>query len=194
MKIVIIKYNAGNVLSVQLALQRLGYRAEISDDLRKIGRADRVIFPGVGQASAAMAYLKLKGLDSLLAKLTQPVLGICLGLQLLCRHSQEEETEAIGVYQAEVKRFPPVGKVPHMGWNSVSGLQGTLFNEIPENSYFYFVHSYYVPLAAETTASCSYLVPFSAAMQKDNFFGVQFHPEKSADVGAQLLRNFIELE
>ena len=194
MKIVIIKYNAGNVLSVQLALKRLGYRAEITDDLQAISRADRVIFPGVGQASAAMAYLKLKGLDSLLAKLTQPVLGICLGLQLLCRHSQEEETEAIGVYRAEVKRFPPVGKVPHMGWNSVSGLQGTLFNEIPENSYFYFVHSYYVPLAAETTARCSYLLPFSAAMQKDNFFGVQFHPEKSADVGAQLLRNFIELE
>jgi glutamine amidotransferase len=199
MHIVIIKYNAGNIQSVDYALRRLGVTAEITDDHGRIRSADKVIFPGVGEASTTMNYLKDKELDRLIPTLTQPVLGICLGLQLMCMHSEEGDTPCLGIFNEQVKRFPagsPAGtryKVPHMGWNTVSNLSGPLFRDVPEQSFFYFVHSYYADKGPETAAICHYPDPFSAALQRNNFFATQFHPEKSGQPGALILKNFIAL-
>ncbi len=193
MNIAIVKYNAGNIMSVQYALSRLGYEAVVTGDPDEIRRAGRVIFPGVGEASSTMAYLRENGLDRLLAGLEQPVLGICLGQQLMCSHSTEGDTGCIGIFDIDVRKFEPVLKVPHMGWNSLSRTRGKLFKGIPENSYVYFVHSYYVPLCEDTAAECDYILPFSAALEKDNFFATQFHPEKSGEIGQKILENFIRL-
>ena len=191
--IAIIKYNAGNIRSVQNALNRLGYKSVITDDPDAILSADKVIFPGVGEASSAMKYLREKGLDKVLWSVKKPMLGICLGLQLMCDHSEEGDTKCLGIFNAVVKKFPPLDKVPHMGWNNFTNIKGTLFNHIELENDVYFVHGYYAELSDETVATCNYIQPFSAAMQKDNFYATQFHPEKSADVGAQLLKNFLEL-
>jgi len=193
MKIAVIKYNAGNIRSVSFALDRLGIKAEITDDFDFIRNADKVIFPGVGEAGSTMKYLKSKDLDSLLTELKQPVLGICLGQQLMCSRSEEGNTECIGIFDVPVLKFPPLSKVPHMGWNSLIGVNGDLFRGIQPDSYVYFVHSYYVPLCDFTAAACNYITKFSAALQKDNFFATQFHPEKSGDIGHLILKNFINL-
>jgi imidazole glycerol-phosphate synthase subunit HisH len=199
MKIVIIKYNAGNIRSVDFALQRLGVSALITADPDEIRNADRVIFPGVGEASTTMSYLKLHKLDTLICDLRQPVLGICLGLQLMCSHSEEGDTTCLGIFPEKVKKFilPQDDltsfKVPHMGWNSVSGLKTPLFDHISEADYFYFVHSFYASAGIDTAATCNYMVPFSAALQRDNFYATQFHPEKSGKTGAKILENFINL-
>ncbi len=193
MKVVIIKYNAGNVHSVDLALRRLDVQAEITDDPAKIKASDKVIFPGVGEARSAMVYLKERSLDQLIRDLHQPFLGICLGLQLMCRYSEENDTQGLGVFETTVKKFPPRDKVPHMGWNSIDGLKGDLFRDIPEHSYVYFVHSYYAETGPEEAARCKYIIPFSAALQTRNYYAVQFHPEKSGRVGEQILRNFLTL-
>jgi len=193
MNIAIVKYNAGNIHSVRLALQRLGINPHVTDSVDEISRADKVIFPGVGEASSAMHYLGKTKLDRLLIKLTQPVLGICLGLQLLCRTSEENNTACLSIFDLAVKQFPPGDKVPHMGWNTISGLRGPLFKNIAENSYVYFVHSYYAQLSGDTCARTKYIVSFSSALQRDNFFAVQFHPEKSGKTGEQILKNFLEL-
>ena len=200
MKIVIIKYNAGNIRSVDFALQRLGVSASITADQDEIRSADRVIFPGVGEASTTMSYLKNHKLATLICDLKQPVLGICLGLQLMCAHSEENATECLGIFPEKVRKFVPqpketaLFKVPHMGWNSISGLRTPLFNHISEEEYFYFVHSYYATAGVDIAATCNYLVPFSAALQRDNFYATQFHPEKSGKTGAKILENFINLE
>ncbi|NOX38298.1 MAG: imidazole glycerol phosphate synthase subunit HisH [Calditrichaeota bacterium] len=193
MKVAILKYNAGNIYSVQLALNRLGYPAILTDEPQVLEAADKIIFPGVGEARSAMAYLQQRGLDAWLVQTRQPVLGICLGLQLLCEFSEENQTPGLGIFPVRVRRFPPKGKVPHMGWNTIGQLKGPLFNGISEGAYVYFVHSYYPELTPLTTARTEYLVPFSAAIERDNFFGVQFHPEKSGTVGEKILRNFLEL-
>lgn len=205
MKITIIKYNAGNIRSVDFALRRLGVQAEITDDPEIIKASDKVIFPGVGEAANTMKYLKEHSLDNLIRNLKQPVLGICLGQQLMCDWSEEsggpaelmssgnKHTACLGIYKQPVKKFPPMDKVPHMGWNQLNKLSGILFKGIREGAYVYFVHSYYVPVGEETAAECSYIVDFSASMQKDNFFATQFHPEKSGDTGQQILKNFINL-
>ena len=202
MKIAIIKYNAGNVQSVLYALQRLGIDAVVTDDPTKIKSADKVIFPGVGHAASAMDYLKEKELDQLIISLKQPVLGICLGLQLLCNFTEEGKTKCLGIFNTDVKKFDesvfqnknlvPV-KIPHMGWNTITGLSSPLMEGIADESYVYFVHSYYAELAKETIATTDYIHPFSSAMHKDNFFGVQFHTEKSAEVGEKILSNFLKL-
>jgi imidazole glycerol-phosphate synthase subunit HisH len=191
--IAIIKYNAGNIKSVQNALNRLGYESIITDIPSELQKADKVIFPGVGEASSAMQYLKEKGLDKTIVSLKQPVLGICLGLQLMCRFSEEADTECLGIFDADVKLFPPVDKIPHMGWNNCMTLKGELFNGLTIYDDLYFVHSYYADISSETMATCDYIVPFSAAMRKDNFFATQFHPEKSAEKGEIILKNFLEL-
>lgn len=191
--IAIIQYNAGNITSVQNALERLGYSSIVTDDPKLIQQAEKVIFPGVGEASSAMQYLKEKGLDEVIKNLKQPVLGICLGQQLLCTFSEEGNTECLGIFDARVKKFEPKLKVPHMGWNSVSELQTDLYKGISTEENFYFVHSYYAEISQETTAVCDYIVSFSASMQKDNFYATQFHPEKSSRVGEQLLLNFLKL-
>lgn len=193
MKVVIIKYNAGNIHSVYLALKRLGIEAVITDNVEEIKAADKVIFPGVGEASSAMKYLNEAGLDKIIPKLEQPFLGICLGLQLLCDHSEENDTLCLKVFNESVKRFPPKDKVPHMGWNCIGFTDDPLFKGIEQKSYVYFVHSYYAETGEQTIAKTDYILPFSAALRKDNFFAVQFHPEKSSKVGEQILRNFIEL-
>lgn len=195
MKVSIVKYNAGNTHSVLLALQRLGIDAIITDDAQKLISSDKVIFPGVGEASAAMRYLKDKNLDVVIKELKQPVLGICLGMQLMCRHSEEGDTETFGIFDNEVKRFPSSDdKVPHIGWNNINTLESLLNKGIQQDEYFYFVHSYYAELSKETTSTCQYAgIEFSAALQKDNFYGVQFHPEKSSQQGELMLKNFIEL-
>lgn len=191
--IAIVKYNAGNITSVKNAVERLGYSCIVTDDELILKQAEKVIFPGVGEASSAMNYLKEKGLDEVIKNLTQPVLGICLGQQLLCQFSEEGNTECLGIFEATVKRFEPKLKVPHMGWNNISALNSELYNGISVNENFYFVHSYYAEICNETSAICDYIVPFSASMQKDNFYATQFHPEKSSDVGEQLLSNFLKL-
>jgi len=193
LKIVIIKYNAGNVYSVSSALKRLGYDTIITSDLKEIEAADKIIFPGVGEASSAMEYLKQNGLDEIIPNLKQPFLGVCLGLQLLCEHSEENDTKCMGVFDEEVKLFPPEKKVPHMGWNSIRTGENKLFNDLQDNSYVYFVHSYFAELSKYTIAETNYIIPFSAALNKDNFYAVQFHPEKSGVIGEQILKNFIEL-
>ena len=199
MNIVIIKYNAGNIASVNNALQRLGVNAEITGDHEKIRSADKVIFPGVGEASTTMAYLKSEGLDQLIPKLLQPVLGICLGLQLMCRFSEENDTPCLGIFDEQVKRFVPepgmefVTKVPHMGWNNITDLQSCIFDSSIDQQYVYFVHSYYATVGKHTAAVCNYINPFSAALHRDNFYATQFHPEKSGTVGARILENFLKI-
>lgn len=193
MKVVIIKYNAGNILSVSLALQRLGIKAEITSEKEKILQADKVIFPGVGEASSAMAYLKNIKINAVLSSLKQPFLGICLGLQLLCQFSEENDTECLGIFDETVKRFPPSDKVPHMGWNSIEFDDNDLFNGLDPGSYVYFVHSYYATVGKHTVAETKYILPFSSALQRDNFYAVQFHPEKSGRIGEQILKNFLAL-
>ena len=196
MKIAIIKYNAGNIYSVDYALKRLGITPVITDDAEIIRSADKVLFPGQGEAGTTMSYLRSKGLDALICELKQPVLGICIGMQLMCRYSEEGDTDCLGIFDTEVKRFIPQrheDKVPHMGWNSLNDIKGELFKNLPENPYVYFVHSYYVPVTDSTAAVSNYIHPFCAAMQKNNFYATQFHPEKSGKIGETILRNFIEL-
>lgn len=191
--IAIIKYNAGNIKSVQNALTRLGYKSMITDDPDELKNADKVIFPGVGEASSAMSYLKERGLDDIIRSLKQPVLGICLGLQLMCRYSEEADTSCLGIFDTDVKLFPPVDKIPHMGWNNFLTMRGDLFKGISINDDVYYVHSYYAEISSCTSATCDYILPFSAAMNRDNFHATQFHPEKSAEVGEKILRNFLGL-
>lgn len=203
MKVAIIKYNAGNVQSVLYALQRLGIDASVTDNQDEIKAADKVIFPGVGNAASAMDYLKGKGLDQLIISLQQPVLGICLGLQLLCNSSEEGNIKCLGIFNTEVKKFDdsifrnknlvPV-KIPHMGWNTIRELSSPIMQGIEENSFVYFVHSYYAGLCDETIATSDYINPFSAALQKSNFYGVQFHAEKSAETGERILSNFLNIK
>lgn len=193
MNIAVVKYNAGNIRSVLYALERIGVRANVTDDAAELMGADKVIFPGVGEASSAMKYLHERKLDKVIRALTQPVLGICLGMQLLCRHSEENNTDCLGVFDLEVRKFPAdSGKVPQIGWNDLYDLRPPLFAGIPENAFVYFVHSYFVEMSGATAATAQYGPPYSAAIQKDNFYAVQFHPEKSAEVGAAILTNFIE--
>lgn len=196
MNIVIINYNAGNTSSVQYALERLGASSTISDNAETISNADKVIFPGVGEASSAMAYLRAKSLDETIRSLTQPVLGICLGMQLLCRSSQEGNTPCLSIFNADVKRFLPQSsafKVPQTGWNNVSTQNHPLFRNIANPEFMYFVHSYYAPLCEHTIAITDYVLNYSSALQNKNFYGVQFHPEKSGNAGQQLLQNFLNL-
>jgi len=191
--IAIIKYNAGNIRSVQNALIRLGYESIVTDNPIEIINAEKVIFPGVGEASTTMKYLREHGLDNIIKSLKQPVLGICLGLQLMCRYSEENDTECLGIFDADVKKFPSIDIVPHMGWNNLINLQTALFKNISTNDDVYFVHSYFAEICKDTIAICNYINPFSAALQKDNFYATQFHPEKSASVGEKILTNFLEL-
>jgi glutamine amidotransferase len=196
MDIVIIQYNAGNIQSVLYALERIGTTAVVTDNVELIKSADKVIFPGVGEASTAMAYLKERNLDAVIKNLQQPVLGICLGMQLMCAYSEENNTTCLGVFEENVCQFKtadPVIKVPQIGWNTITNLKTDLFNQVPENSYAYFVHGYYAALGAHTIATSNYIQPYSSALNKDNFYGVQFHPEKSAKVGEQIIKNFLEL-
>lgn len=202
MKLVIIKYNAGNVQSVMFALERIGINAIVTEDIGEITSADKVIFPGVGEASTAMNYLKERNLDEVIKKLTQPVLGVCLGMQLMCAYSEENDTPCLGIFEERVKKFVPTQKeeidgiddlnfkVPQMGWNSIYNLRSPLMTNVKEDSYCYFVHSYYASLGEHTIATTDYIQPFSSALHKDNFYGVQFHAEKSAEAGEQILKNF----
>ena len=191
--IAILKYNAGNIRSVSNALTRLGYESIITDDPEEIINAHKVIFPGVGEASSAMRYLRERGLDKTIISLKQPVLSICLGLQLMCRYSEENNTECLGIFDASVKLFPPMEKIPHMGWNNFLTKKGDLFNGVSPDDDVYFVHSYYAEISSCTIATCDYILPFSSAMQKNNFYATQFHPEKSATVGEKILQNFLKL-
>ncbi|MFZ2340809.1 MAG: imidazole glycerol phosphate synthase subunit HisH [Bacteroidales bacterium] len=191
--IALLKYNAGNIQSVQNALTHLGYDSIVTDDKEELLAAEKVIIPGVGQARSAMKYLAERELDKLIMSLRQPVLGICLGLHLMCDYSDEGSVKCLGIFDAAVKKFPPFDKVPHMGWNNFSALKGTLFRGVTADEDVYYVHSYYAEISDYTLAICDYVLPFSAAMHRDNFYAVQFHPEKSADTGARILRNFLEL-
>ena len=192
MKVVVIKYNAGNIRSVLFALERIGVNAIVTDDHDEIRSADRVIFPGVGEASSAMKYLKEKGLDTLISSLKQPVLGICLGMQLMCKHSEENDTECLGIFDQTVRLFPQDGfKIPQIGWNNITHLKTNLFKGVSEDAYMYFVHSYYVEKCDNAIALTDYISEYSSAVQKDNFYAVQFHPEKSGEAGQLILENFI---
>ncbi len=192
--IAIIKYNAGNVQSVQYALQRIGVESQVTDDIDLIQRADKVIFPGVGHAYAAMEYLKAKGLDKIIVNLKQPVLGICLGMQLMCNHSEEGDTQCIGIFDTAIKKFESTElKIPQIGWNNIYDYSAVLFDGLEEAAFVYTVHSYYAAVSKDTAAKTDYILPYSAALQKDNFYGVQFHPEKSGQVGEKILKNFIQL-
>ena len=199
MKVAIVKYNAGNICSVVNALLRLGVEPILTDNAQELREADRVLFPGQGEARQAMSYLREHGLDDVLRSLTQPVLGICIGQQLLCNHSEEGDTPCLGIFPVDVRRFRPArheDKVPHMGWNQLlmTGMAPSpLFNGIQEGAFMYFVHSFYVPQCEFTTATTEYILPFSAAMQRDNFYATQFHPEKSGDVGERIIQNFLNL-
>jgi glutamine amidotransferase len=193
MKIVIINYGAGNIQSILFAIERLGYTAILTNNPAEIQQADKVIFPGVGEASYAMQKLKESGLDSLIPTLKQPVLGICLGMQLMCNHSEEGNTDGLGIFEANVIRFSNNVKVPQMGWNQIYNLKSPLFEGINDNEYMYLVHSYYVPNCKEAIATTNYDVEYASALQKNNFYGTQFHPEKSGDVGEQILANFLKL-
>ncbi len=196
----IVKYNAGNIQSVLFALERLGAEAVWTDDPEVLRRADRVIFPGVGEASSAMQYLRERGLDQVIRSLRQPVLGICLGLQLFCRHSEEYDTDCMGIFDLTVRRFPaPLAsdmhplKVPHMGWNTLHDLHGPLLTGLAEGEFVYFVHSFYAESSPDRIATTDYGVPFSAGLQRDNFYAVQFHPEKSGEAGQRILQNFLAI-
>ncbi|MEO1256084.1 MAG: imidazole glycerol phosphate synthase subunit HisH [Bacteroidota bacterium] len=191
--IAIVKYNAGNIRSVKNALDRLDVESIITDNTEMLSSAEKVIFPGVGEAGTAMSYLKERGLDKVIVSLKQPFLGICLGMQLMCAHSEEKDTKCLGIFKEKVKKFPPKGIVPHMGWNDFTQVKGPLFEGIEKEANMYFVHSYYAELGEDTIGETDYLIPFTSALQKNNFYGVQFHPEKSADVGQQLLKNFLRL-
>jgi glutamine amidotransferase len=196
MEVAIIKYNAGNIRSVDYALKRLGINAVITDEHEVIASADRVIFPGVGEASTTMSHLRQTGLDDLIRELRQPVLGICLGLQLMCRHSEEGDTECLGIFPIEVRKFvseTPLVKVPHMGWNALENMSSPLFRGLDEGAFVYFVHSYFAELSDYTIAETGYIDRFSAALCRDNFYATQFHPEKSADTGSRILENFIRI-
>lgn len=193
MRIAIIDYGAGNIQSIKLAIERLGYSAVLSNETQVISEADKVIFPGVGAASSAMAKLRDTGLDKLIPALAQPVLGICLGMQLMCNHSEEGDTNGLGIFDADVVRFPKTLKVPQIQWNTITDVKSPLFRDIPKDPYIYMVHSYYVPITHETVAVSNYGVGYSAALAKANFYGTQFHPEKSSGVGEQILTNFITL-
>lgn len=193
MKVAIVKYNAGNIRSVLNALNQLGIIGVLTDDPEVLQSADKVIFPGVGEASTAMEYLQFRGLDEVIRSLNQPFLGICLGMQLMCEYSEENQTSCLGIFDETVRLFPAEDIVPHMGWNDFVSNSGPLFKGISTVDNMYFVHSYFVELGNDSIATTDYILPFSSALQKDNFFGVQFHPEKSAGVGRQLLQNFIEL-
>jgi imidazole glycerol-phosphate synthase subunit HisH len=192
----IIKYNAGNIQSVLYALERIGISAEVTDDIEQIKKADKVIFPGVGEASSAMRYLQERKLDKLISGLSQPVLGICLGMQLMCRYSEENDTRCLGIFDEEVRLFKtiePGYKIPQIGWNTIYKLRTPLLQNIPEQSYCYFVHSYYASLGEHTIGTTNYIQPYSSALMKNNFYGVQFHPEKSATVGELILKNFLDI-
>lgn len=193
MKIVIINYGAGNIQSIKFAIQRLGYKAILSDNVAEIISADKVIFPGVGEASSAMKKLRESGLDTLIPQLKQPVLGICLGMQLMCNTSEEGDTKGLGIFDVDVIKFSNKVKVPQIGWNQIINLKSGLFKNISSNEHIYLVHSFYAPLSKETIAEAEYDVSYSAALLKNNFYGTQFHPEKSSTVGAQILKNFLEL-
>ena len=193
MKIVIIDYGAGNIQSIMFAIKRLGFEAVLSHDAEEIRNADKVIFPGVGEASSAMEKLRATGLDKVIPTLKQPVLGICLGMQLMCHSSEEGKTEGLGIFDLDVVKFSNKVKVPQIGWNQISNLKSKLFTNIPEKSYIYLVHSFYAPTGEETIATSEYDVEYSAALQKDNFYGVQFHPEKSSEVGSEILQNFLKI-
>lgn len=199
MNLVIIKYNAGNIRSVDYALKRLGIEAEITADHDKISSADKVIFPGVGEAFNTMKYLREHKLDKLIPSLKQPVLGICLGLQLMCKHSEEGDIDCLGIFDEQVKKFQPVPgketiyKVPHMGWNTLTSLNSKLFDQNIENQYVYFVHSYYATIGQHTAAITNYAQSFSAALHRNNFYATQFHPEKSGNIGSQILENFLKI-
>ena len=191
--IAILKYNAGNIKSVENALLRLGYDCVVTDDKTTLLEADKVILPGVGEAKSAMRYLKNKGLDQVILNLKQPVLGICLGLQLMCSESEEGNTRCLGIFKNKVLRFEETDLVPHMGWNNINRFKGELFEGIESDADTYFVHSYYAELSEDTAAICEYIVPFSASLEKKNFYATQFHPEKSAGIGQKILKNFLEL-
>ena len=196
MKVVIIKYNAGNIRSVQIALERHGINPIVSDHPEVILSADRIIFPGVGEASSAMSYLQERNLDKTIAAARQPFLGICLGMQLMCRHSEENNTSCLSIFEADVKRFTTNDikiKIPQIGWNNIENLKTNLFSGVTEKSYCYFVHGYYANIGKDTIAQTDYCGSYSAALHKNNFYGVQFHPEKSADTGATILTNFLNL-
>lgn len=196
MNIAVVKYNAGNIRSVDYALKRLGVNAIITADEEELIAADKVIFPGVGEAKTTMSHLRETGLDQLIRNLRQPVFGICVGMQLLCRYSEEGDTPCLGVFDVDVKRFVPEkheDKVPHMGWNTLLNMKTDLFKGFTHEEFVYFVHSYYVPVNDYTIAETNYIHPFSAALHKDNFYATQFHPEKSGSVGERILRNFLEL-
>jgi len=197
MSLVIVKYNAGNIQSVLYALERIAVEAVVTDDHEQIRNAGKVIFPGVGEASSAMRYLKERGLDEVIRQLEQPVLGICLGMQLMCAYSEENDTACLGIFPEHVKQFRPQAgsalKVPQIGWNSIYNLKTDLTKDVVENSYCYFVHGFYAALGEHTIATTDYVQPYSAGLHKDNFYGLQFHPEKSAKVGEQLLKNFLSL-
>ncbi|MCR5333539.1 MAG: imidazole glycerol phosphate synthase subunit HisH [Bacteroidaceae bacterium] len=196
MMIAVVKYNAGNIRSVLNALNRLGVEPVLTDDAEALRNAERVLFPGQGEAATAMAYLRERGLDRVICSLRQPVLGICIGQQLMCSHSEEGNTDCLGIFPMEVVRFQPQrheDKVPQMGWNSIHNLKTRLFDGVDEGSFIYNVHSFYVPESPYTIASCKYILPYSAALNKDNFYSTQFHPEKSGSVGEQILKNFLKL-
>ena len=193
MKIVIINYGAGNIQSIMFAIERLGYKAVLSSNSEEIKAADKVIFPGVGEASSAMKKLIESGLDTLIPTLKQPVLGICLGMQLMCKSSEEGDTKGLGIFNVDVVKFSNKVKVPQMGWNQIYNLSSPLFSEITDNEYMYLVHSFYAPLCNEAIATTNYEVEYASALQKDNFYGTQFHPEKSGDVGEQILSNFLKM-
>ncbi|MBC5841911.1 imidazole glycerol phosphate synthase subunit HisH [Flavobacterium sp. F-380] len=193
MKLVIINYGAGNIQSIMFAIERLGYKAVLSNDPAEIKAADKVIFPGVGEASSAMKMLLASGLDALIPTLTQPVLGICLGMQLMCNKTEEGNTKGLGIFDVDVIKFTPKVKVPQMGWNTIYNLKSDLFKDIAENEYMYLVHSFYAPECAESIATTNYELEYASALQKNNFYGTQFHPEKSGDVGEKILGNFLKL-
>ena len=196
MEVAIVKYNAGNIFSVVHALNRLGINPIITDDAEKLSKADKILFPGQGHALTTMTYIREHQLDKIICDLKQPVLGICVGQQLMCRHSEEGDVDCLGIFDVDVKKFDPTrhtDKVPHMGWNSLTHMKGDLYKGMHDDSFVYFVHSYYVPVCNWTVAESEYIKPFSASLQKDNFYATQFHPEKSGFVGEQILKNFLDL-
>lgn len=196
MEVAIVKYNAGNICSVINALKRLGIEPILTDEPAVLRRADRVLFPGQGEAGSTMTYLREHHLDRLIKDLKQPVLGICIGQQLMCRHSEESDTDCLGIFDVDVVKFRPhkhEDKVPHMGWNTLNNLKGDLFKGLQENDFVYFVHSFYVPVNQHTVATTDYIIPFSAALQRDNFYATQFHPEKSGSIGEKIIKNFLDL-